>query len=94
MKIIKINFNPDRAWRWLIALFLLLTVAIFVGGYFFYRQLEAMETTSRARFASQPDTTVNLDRVGLEKVRQLLEAKAERSKEASVRAPLLIDPSS
>ena len=34
------------------------------------------------------------EEIDLEKVRQLLEAKAERSKEASVRAPLLIDPSS
>lgn len=86
---------PDRAWRWLVSVFLLATAAALAAGYFFYRELMFLELTSQRRLQSRSTAPppLQLDRSSLEAVADWLDAKAARTEELKANPPTLPDPS-
>lgn len=89
----KFSFKPERSWTWLMASFLILTAAAFVGGYLLYRHLATIEDVSRHRLESQDSSALRLDLKALEQVHQSLQAKAARREAAKTNPPNLPDPS-
>lgn len=83
---------PDRAWRWLVSVFLLATAAALAGGYFFYHELVFLELTSQRRLQSRGSAPLQLDRSSLETAADWLDAKAARTEELKANPPTLPDP--
>jgi len=55
------DFDPHRAWRVLLVLFLIVTFATLIAGYFLYRRIDSLEEISQSHLREQNAKTENLN---------------------------------